>query len=43
MQVVQAVAEILEGEAWYYPKNVGMAVAKQMQSVLEKSVPVGVC
>jgi len=42
-QVVQAVAELLEGEAWCYPRNVGMAVAKQMQSVLEKSAPVGVC
>jgi len=43
VQVVQAVAGLLEAEAWCYPKNVGMVVAKRMQNVLEKSAPAGAC
>jgi hypothetical protein len=39
VQVVQAVAELSEGEAWCYPKNVEMVVAKRMQNLLEKSAP----
>lgn len=40
---MRADAELLEGEASRYQKNVGMVVAKRTQSVLEKFVPVGVC
>ena len=40
---MRAVAELLEGEASRYQKNVGTVVAKRTQSVPEKFVPVGVC
>lgn len=43
VEVVRAVAELLEGEASRYQKNVGTVVAKRTQSVPEKFVPVGVC